>query len=63
MLKWITLYGANNIVQFSCTFKTKVFAEEDSSECSFKECSFVKCLLEKPTYGDIVEAKEIENTR
>ena len=24
-----------------------------------KECSFVKCLLKKPTHGDIVEAKEI----
>ena len=31
MFKWLNSYGANNIVQFSCTFKTKVFAEEANS--------------------------------
>ena len=28
MFKWLNSYRADNIVQFSCTFKTKVFAEE-----------------------------------
>ena len=26
------LYGANNVVQFSCTIKTKVFAEEPTHD-------------------------------
>ena len=30
MFKWLKSYGANNVVQFSCTIKTKVFAEEAS---------------------------------
>ena len=29
--KWLNSYGANKVVQFSCTFKTKVFAEEANS--------------------------------
>ena len=28
MFKWLNSYGANNVVQFSCTIKTKVFVEE-----------------------------------
>ena len=31
MFKWLNSYRANNIVQFSCTIKTKVFAEESNS--------------------------------
>ena len=31
MFKWLYSYGTNNVVQFSCTFKTKVFAAEDNS--------------------------------
>ena len=26
MFKWLNSYGANNVVKFSCTIKTKVFA-------------------------------------
>ena len=28
MFKWLNSYGANNVVQLSCTFKTKVFAKK-----------------------------------
>ena len=28
MFKWLYSSEANNVVQFSCTFKTKVFAEK-----------------------------------
>ena len=28
MFKWLNSYRANNVVQFSCTIQTKVFAEE-----------------------------------
>ena len=32
MLKWLNSYGTNNVVQFSCTIKLKVFAEDDIIE-------------------------------
>ena len=32
MFKWLNSYEANNVVQFSCTFKTKVFAEEATQD-------------------------------
>ena len=32
MFKWLNSYGANNAVQLSCTIKTKVFAEEATSD-------------------------------
>ena len=28
MFKWLNSYGANNAAQFSCTIKSKVFADE-----------------------------------
>ena len=28
MFNWLNSYGANNVVQFSCTIKTKVYAKE-----------------------------------
>ena len=31
MFKWLNSYGANNVVQFSFTIKTKLFAEEANS--------------------------------
>ena len=31
VFKLLNPYGANNVVQFSCTIKTKVFAEEANS--------------------------------
>ena len=31
MFKWLNSYGANKVVQLSCTFKTKVFADEANS--------------------------------
>ena len=30
MFTWLNSYGANNVIQFSCTIKTKVFAAEAS---------------------------------
>ena len=32
MFKLLNPCGANNVVQFSCTIKTKVFAEEGNSD-------------------------------
>ena len=34
MFKWLNSYGANNVVQFSCTFKTnlKVFSEKPTHD-------------------------------
>ena len=32
MFKWLNSYGANNVVQFSCTIKTKAFAEEQTHD-------------------------------
>ena len=32
MFKWLNSYGANNIVQFSCTFKTKVLPKKPTHD-------------------------------
>ena len=37
MFKWLNSYGTNNAVQFSCTFKTKLFAEEPTHDDIIEE--------------------------
>ena len=32
MFKWLNSYGANNVVLFSCTNKTKVFAKKPTHD-------------------------------
>ena len=32
MFKWLNSYEAHNVVQFSCTFKTKVFAKNPTHD-------------------------------
>ena len=32
MFKWLNSYGANNVVQFSCTFKLKCFLKDPSHD-------------------------------